>query len=289
MKQQLATSIRQWSIVLPAVCVLALLISAPALAMGAVSAGMGGVETALPAAGVPANPAAAGIIPGNSIYIGAGLPMDEGLPIFLSIHQPAQEMGAALSGTLSAMVTRTPSLLAGGSVSYTRNEEINYQIAEQYKTGYAGIGLRYLRQIDESNNQTGEAWRVDLGWQQPLAPGLVAGVTVSDVAGSDLRFSNGSIVARRPQWRLGLAYSSGTVLTLAADVWQFTGYKPGAAAIGLEVAPLPRLFLRGGYRWVGGVSQYTAGAGVVVGGWQLDVGAEVGAATKGILGLVVRM
>jgi hypothetical protein len=180
-------------------------------------------------------------------------------------------------------------LLGGGGGSYTRNEEINYQIAEQYKMGYAGIGLRWIRQIDESNNLTGDAWRIDLGWQQPLAPGLVAGIMVSNAAGSALRFSDGSSIARRPEWRLGLAYSSGTVLTVAVDAWQFTGYIPAAAAVGIEVAVIPQLLLRGGYRWVGGANQYTAGAGLAVGNWQLDAGAEVGATTKGILGLSVRM
>ena len=289
MKHQLAASIGKWSIALPVVFSMAILITAPVWAMGAVSTGMGGAETALSAAGVPVNPAAAGAISNNTVYLGVGLPLNEGLPIYLSIHQPAQEMGADLAGTLSATVTRTPNLLGGGGVSYTRNEEINYQIAEHYKIGYAGIGLRWFRQIDESNNLTGDAWRIDLGWQQPLAPGLVAGVTVSNVAGSAVRFSDGSTTARRPEWRLGLAYSSGAMLTLAADAWQFTGYIPGAAAIGVEVAIIPQLLLRGGYRWVGGVNQYTAGAGLAVGNWQLDAGVDVGATTKGILGLFVRM
>ncbi len=284
MKRQYTVDGRKAFVTLCAVCALMATAMAPAGATGAVSAGMAGAEVAMPAEGIPLNPAAAGTISNDAVYIGAGLPLNQGLPLFVSIHQPAETFGATLYGTLGAALTRAP---AADGASFVRTESVVYQIADPYKAGVAGLGLRWLRRTDEGTGATGETWRLDLGWQQTLAPGLIGGVLVSDVAGNDLVLSDGSSAARATTWRAGLAYRLGSIWLLTADVWDFTRYVPHSVATGLVVQALPQLSLRAGYRHAGGLDDYTAGAGWAMGGWQLDLGAKLGAQIQGMLSLAV--
>lgn len=288
MSQQFIKLLKKWWAMLPVVTALFAVVAGPVWALGVSGAGMGGVETALPAEGMPLNPAAAGGISSNAIYAGAGLPFDPQRSMFFVIHQPAHAMDSALSGTLGVAHRRQPYLDPAGDTAYSKNECISYQIAYPFGKSIAGIGLRWLRETDEGKQLTAESWRLDLGWQQTLAPGFTAGLSVVDAVGNDLKFNDGSYIARQISWRAGLAYQAGNMLLIAADAWDFNNYKPTSYAVGVQVAPWSQLRLRGGYQQKAGQGVYTTGGSVVLGNWQLDASAMLGASTSGMLGFAVR-
>lgn len=278
MNQQLMNLLKRWRVALPVATVLVMVITGSVGAIGAGGASMGGVETALPAEGIPINPAAAGAIESNALYVGASLPFNQERFVYAAMHQPGSAMDTSLYGTLSFSHNRQAYLDSGGATAYIKNECVSYQIAYPFGSSIAGAGVRWLRDTDEGAKTTVESWRMDLGWQQTLAPGLTAGLAVIDVAGSG---------SPKLAWRAGLAYQVGTALVIAADAWDFNTYKPASFAVGLQVAPWPQLRLRGGYQQDAGQDAYTTGGSLVLGNWQLDASARLGASASGLLGIAV--
>lgn len=268
-------------------------LSPVAFAFSAATGAMAGAEVAIAPDGVPINPAAVAEVPRMSLQAGMGLPFGAGPEGYAAFYEPkdTRGVGAAFSGMLGITRERTANGYdnVNDSILYYTSTIAHYQVAEKFgNSGAVGIGVRYQRDVDGARNQTGTAWRFDLGWQGHVASRFSFGVVARDVLGTDLRWSNGSVTPRQPSWQAGAAMQLGRSGIVSVDcVSSTTGEAPTWAA-GLALNPTSTVTVRGGYRYSTAQgtpsAQTTLGAGINMGDWRIDAASTIGHSATGTVG-----
>jgi hypothetical protein len=272
------------------ICILlALMIWQPGIyAVGPETAALGGTQVATFASGVPFNPAAVARVTTPTFELGADYPFGTGDVGYLALYEPKDPTGgkAVISGMLSVSQTR---LDAGASNGVHISNAVNYQMADEVRLlGSFGVGIRYMRDKMTLSAKEANAWRIDVGWQGRVGNWLTLGVVGRDVLGADLKWSDASVTKRHGTLHAGIALNLGSVVTIAADCNHLNWQKPGETwSAGVALRPVKGLVLRGGYQKAQGVGTATAGAGVELGNFQLDLAATIESAPTGSLSITI--
>lgn len=287
MNRGCSQALRRWITIAITAFLPAVLCGFAANAGGAVSSALAGAEIAAAPDGIPANPAASVSITASNVQFGVGLPFGEGNVGYLAFYEPRDPrgLGAAYSGMLGVSQQKRAvgiDVQTQKEVYYT-SSVVNYQVAGQAGSlGAFGVGARYLQDIDGQTGLTGNAWRLDAGWQRQLGSVVTIGLAAHDVLGSDLRFADNSTVARQVSYQVGMAIKLGTTGYLAADCSKFgAAGKLETWSMGASIDVLPTLTLRGGYRSDAGTGTYSAGAGLHIGKWTVDAASTLGETPAG--------
>jgi hypothetical protein len=282
------TGARRFSTYLACILLVLTVGQAGAYAVGPTTTALGGTQVAVPAAGVAFNPAAVARVSAATFELGAAYPFGTGDVGYMALYEPKDLAGnnAALSGLLSVNQNRR---VAGGSDGVLISNTVNYQVAEEMPLlGAFGIGIRYIRAETSLTAKKASAWRIDVGWQGRIGDWLTLGLVGRDVLGADLKWSDSSVTKRVGTLHAGIALNLGSIVTIAADCRHLNWQKPGETwNAGIALRPVKGLVLRGGYRHAQGVGAATAGAGVRLGNFQLNLAAVFESAPTGSLSIAI--